>query len=540
MHLLPLLALLACTGTKPTDTGAIDDTAATGDDGGSDDGSDDGTGDDGTGDDGTSDDTGGATDDTGGATDDTGPPADDTGHTGVDTDPDDTGFSLALDRFEGDIDLLDADVRLAGERVGDAFGYNVSFPGDLNADGYDEIFIGAAGSDAGDLEAGAAYLWWGPVTATRPADARFLGEHLTAHDKLPVTGGDIDGDGWGDLLVGAFHDDGAGERAGTVYLLRGASRDSWTTDFDLGGADALVQGNEPETYLGVSTVSLGDTNGDGYGDFILGTHNDEAYLVMGPVSGTVAVGDVARTFTTSGWYRVGIANAGPGDINGDGLDDVMVGAPGGATAGQESGSVYVLHGPVDGDLLVDLEADAEIVGEEARQEVGHVLSGAGDVNGDGYNDLLPATRYYAEGDGNQDYWPAAWVVLGDGAGLSGQISLLDAQAKFTGEMTQEMFFVSEAGDMDADGFGDLLFGSMRAAIAQDSAAWLVYGPVSGAMALSDADARFDTAQATDLAGSSLVGGGDVDGDGVPELLIGAIGAEAGQGAAYLVEAPTAQ
>jgi hypothetical protein len=244
------------------------------------------------------------------------------------------------------------------------------------------------------------------------AQARWIGENAGDEAGWAVAAGDADGDGVDDVLVGAFGERSAGSNAGAAYLVLGPA--SGTTD--LSAADAKLLGENASDYAGYSVV-MGDVDGDGSDDLLVGatlhseggTRGGIAYLVLGPVHGTRSLYEAdARFIGEAANDRAGESVA-VGDIDGDGIEDVLVGAPLGDTAGSDAGAVYLVHGPASG--RVDLaDADTRFTGVDADDWAGASVA-AGDVNGDGIKDILVGARQ-ADPDGTAV--GAAYLVYGVG------------------------------------------------------------------------------------------------------------------------------
>jgi hypothetical protein len=315
-----------------------------------------------------------------------------------------------------------------------------------------------------------------------------------------------------------------------------------TIALDLSRADAKLVGEEPDDHAGYSVSGAGDVDGDGHADLLVGAYENDAggphagaaYLVRGPVTGTLdlSLADAKLVGDNAFGYEAGYSVSGAGDVDGDGHDDLLVGAEGDQEGGGfEAGAAYVVQGPVTGTLDLSL-ADAKLLGEEEYDLAGFSVSGAGDVDRDGHDDLLvgaPRPTY----DG-ATYAGAAYLVLGP---VTGTLDLSLADAKLVGETSADFVgvCVSGAGDVDGDGRDDFLVGSEY----ENGTAFLVLGPVTGTIVASSADAELRGEDDDhNSASSSVSGAGDVDADGHADLLVGAPWGGRGEaGVAYLVLGP---
>ncbi|MFH1467174.1 MAG: MopE-related protein, partial [Pseudomonadota bacterium] len=230
----------------------------------------------------------------------------------------------------------------------------------------------------------------------------------------------------------------------------------------------------------------------------------------------------------------GAAVAGAGDVDGDGLDDLLIGAPGSSASATLGGAAYLVLGapsPLGGSLL---DADARFTGAYAAMQAGTAVAGVGDVNGDGFEDLAIGAPYatcYAYQGGEVD------LVLGGATPVDVDLALADAAWGGTGRGDLAGFSVAGAGDVDGDGLDDLLIGVPfdDGGGTDAGAACLVLGaatPASGP--LSGADACYCAGTAGDVAGVAVAGAGDVDGDGLSDVLIGAPDGGSIDGMIYLV------
>ncbi len=325
-----------------------------------------------------------------------------------------------------DTDLLTPPAGVArfwGADSGDLLGYSVA-SGDVNGDGFDDLILVAHGGDStGNTrgQAGEVYLIYGNSTSWGDADlltppsgvTRFWGADVGDSLGFSVASGDVNGDGFDELILGTVFGDSTGNsrfEAGEVYLVYGKSG-QWT-DTDLLTPPAGVArfwGADVSDILGASVAS-GDVNGDGFDDLILGAYTGdstgnsrsdagEVYLIYGKSSQWVDTdlftppSGVARFWGADGGDNLGSSVA-SGDVNGDGFDDLILGAYAGDSTGNsrpDAGEVYLIYGKstpwTDTDLLAPPSGVARFWGADGGDDLGSSVA-SGDVNGDGFDDLI--------------------------------------------------------------------------------------------------------------------------------------------------------
>jgi len=375
---------------------------------------------------------------------------------------------------------------LVGDAPGDRFGAALAGIGDVDGDGCADFVVGAPQADPNGTSSGIARVFSGRdgrVLCTFAGDSAF--DSLGA----AVAGaGDVDGDGTPDVLVGAPRGEPA---AGSAQVYSGRSGALLMTFSGAGAGERFGQ----------SVCGIGDADGDGRGDLAIGAPLSDA---VGESSGRVelrsgATGALLFALHGEPFDRFGTSLAAAGDLDGDGRADVLIGAPLSDAGAFNAGSARV-HSGRDGSLI------AAFHGAGAGDQLGQWVAGAGDVDGDGRPDVLLGIP---GADANGIDSGAAELR----SGATGALLLRVAGS----EEGAYLGTVAGLGDVDADGRPDLALGaaSTPALGPESGSALLVRGPPG-----SPAAALFGRG-AYDWFGASLAGVGDADGDGWPDLAIGA-------------------
>ncbi|MEM1057474.1 MAG: integrin alpha, partial [Bacteroidota bacterium] len=410
---------------------------------------------------------------------------------------------------------------LPGQTSNDEFGTSVAGAGDVNGDGYADLIVGAPENDAGGLNSGRAYVYFGGPGSGVTPDLILTGE--TSGDNFGAavaSAGDVNGDGYDDVIVGAPESNGRGLNAGRAYVYFGGP----TADAI---ADVIIAGSFLDQ-LGTSVSGAGDVNGDGFADVIVGVPFDDvgasnsgrARVYFGGPS-MDAFADLTLTGTTENG-NLGASVSGAGDVNGDGFADVIVGETGGGTTNE--GRAYVFFGGSSADAVADLT----LVGESMGDLFGESVSGAGDMNGDGFTDVIVGARNNDAGAGNAG---RAYVFFGGTA----PDAIADLVLTGTGTTDQLGDSVSGAGDVNGDSYDDVIIGvpfDDDGGINSGGAHVYFGGPVPDAVA----DLVLTGVADFDDFGVAVAGAGDLDGDGLADLAIGAPEADpngASSGAAYV-------
>jgi hypothetical protein len=281
------------------------------------------------------------------------------------------------------------------------FGYAVSSAGDVNHDGFDDVLIGANTYALGQVNEGAAFLFYGSASGLSPLpdwsyesnqDAALLGSSVSA-------AGDVNHDGFDDVLVGAPVFDEGQVDEGMVFIFHGSS-----SGLSL-SANTLLQSNVQGAWFGHSLSSAGDVNNDGFTDIIIGApryfdevsgqeYEGSAFVYHGSLSGIQAV-PAWRYESNQIWANFGWSVAGAGDVNNDGFDDVLIGAPLYDYDQPDEGAAFVFRGSP---LGVVLWPEWRGEGNQATTQYGWSVATAGDTNDDGCADVLTGAPEYMKDD----------------------------------------------------------------------------------------------------------------------------------------------
>ncbi|MBK9225887.1 MAG: FG-GAP repeat protein [Ignavibacteria bacterium] len=377
-----------------------------------------------------------------------------------------------------------ADVIMTGEFTGHNFGSSVSGAGDVNADGYSDVIVGAY---AASVYTGKAYIYFGGSSMNNIADVNMAGENSNDNFGYSVSGaGDVNGDGYQDVICGAY---GYNSDFGRAYIYFG----SVTMD---NVADVSMYGGAFLDYFGASVSNAGDVNDDGYSDVIVGAYGynsltGRAYIFYGGASMN-SIPDVTMTGeTTNNVFGYSVSEA--GDVNGDGFADVYVGAYGYSSA---KGRAYLYYGGTNMNNAVDIF----MTGEDTFSYFGYSVSGGGDVNGDGFADLIAGAYGFNSNIGR------AYVFTNTMTGEDiPDVTMTGGSNKTFGAS------VSNAGDVNHDGFNDVIVGEPGI-----NGAYIFYG---GEIVNNVADVILSGVSIDTSFGASVSTAGDINGDGYSDVII---------------------
>jgi len=453
------------------------------------------------------------------------------------------------------------------------FGRSVNNAGDINQDGYDDIIIGSFKENTNQ---GKVYVIYGGSTysdlnlSTTTLDPATTGFAITGNAQYDCfgysvnTAGDINKDGYDDIIVGAYNKSSG---TGAAYIIYGratsllANIDLENEDLDPATTGLVLYGGTTGDHFGFSVSTTGDVNNDGYDDIIIGACNRNSqqgavYIYYGEETSTIEASQTLSSYTVitgadqGDNFGYSVSNA--GDINRDSYDDIIIGAV--QTAGK--GIVYVIYG--DSSLLAtDLENDSlnvyttgfTITGPEQGSMFGFSVSTAGDVNNDGYDDII-CGAYGANNEIGVTY-----VIFGKSSGqlanidlsTTGSIASTSTGFYIKGNAQGDHFGVSvgNAGDINNDGYDDIIIGT-DTKNDYTGAVYVFYGKSTTntqSIDLASSTENLDSESTgfiirgktvSDHFGFSASTAGDFNGDNKTDLIIGAFNVDNSVGAAYLL------
>ena len=449
----------------------------------------------------------------------------------------------------------------------DRLGTSFSGAGDVNGDGFDDFLIAAPTTNPD----GRVYVVFGGAdvvnsgglnpTSLNGSNGFFInGEGRgTNFGSALSSAGDVNNDGFDDILIGAPSADFPAPFLGRSYVVFGgtnvgASGSVETRNLNGSNGFILTSSSRQRQGIGASVSDIGDINGDGIDDFIVGAPGDspsgggtgQTYVVFGQ-NGARSVGSLDLVglngnngFSILGFDasdgrggRSGSSVSSAGDVNGDGINDLIIGAPSATSDGiRSAGESYIVFGGSGigsgGSLSLSSLNGSNgfaIQGVNRNENAGEAVSGAGDINADGFDDFVigvPSADPNDVSNAGQSYV----FFGGSSVGSSGSIKLSDINGRngfvingvrsFTGSGRT----LSEAGDFNNDGIDDLLVGG------GNDSAYVVYGDrdigTSGTLELADLNGDNGTAffLRGSFAGRSTSGIGDFNGDGIDDIVAG--------------------
>jgi hypothetical protein len=398
-----------------------------------------------------------------------------------------------------------------GNQASSRFGFSVATAGDVNGDGYSDVIVGAYGYDNGHTDEGKAWVYLGSAAGLAAASAWTTEANQTTalYGVAVGTAGDVNGDGYSDVVVAAQLYDGGESDEGGAFVYLGSATGLATT------ANYILQANEVGAQLGVSAAAAGDVNGDGYDDVIVGEllwgPLDQGAIIVFYGSSAGITGSGRAINGTEADSRFGNCVATAGDVNGDGYSDVVAGAYHHTNGQTEEGKAVVYLGSATG---ITTTPAWTVESDQANALYGLSVSTAGDVNGDGYADVVVGGVRYDAGQVDEG---KAFLYLGSAAGLSTTAAWTAESNQIGAEFATS---VATAGDVNGDGYSDVLVGAplLDNGQADEGRVFLYLGSAS---ALSASPPWAQSGQPLDELGTSVSGAGDVNGDGYADVIVGA-------------------
>lgn len=374
--------------------------------------------------------------------------------------------------------------------------------GDVNADGYMDVAIGAP--DAGEASQGAVYILYGQAERIDQVVfsdlATLTGEEAGDQLGSVVAGlGDINADGYDDFALTAQYHDTGDNNPGTVYLIYGQAADYTNQTV---ASRPRWYGADDNDHAGVSVAGVGDLNSDGYSDWAVGAtwHNDRSggiYLLYGQATAFTTSYDLSDQPFFAGTEDFDYAGSAlaAGDVTGDGVSDMIVSAPRYDGSERDVGAVYTIPGRTAAYSSTSLSSFSSVTGATKRERIGSSLA-VGEITGDSVNDIIIGVPYSD--------------TAGDNAGI---VYVNSTATTITGGSAGDLFGKSLAwlGDVTGDGVNDLLIGAPSELDPQAGSAWLH----------STAQDTLLTGEVVSDRAGMIVTGADLNGDGQNELLISA-------------------
>ncbi len=416
-----------------------------------------------------------------------------------------------------------------------SFASSVAGAGDVNDDGFDDLVVGGISYDGGQGAAGAAFVFPGGPAGiasgtSATAAATVVSAQVDANFGSSVADDvDVDGDGYDDLVVGASRYDTTQPNAGAAFVFKGgpagiASGTSAT-------AATTLTSDQTNGGFGAKLAGAGDTNGDGFDDIAVGayaysagqTEEGAVFVFLGSPAGVANSSSATASATLQSDQAsslFGASVAGAGDVNGDGFDDLVVGAQQYDAGQEDEGETFVFLGSPTGIASAAPSTAATVLqSDRVIMNFGQFV-GAGDLNRDGYSDVIVGTEGFTSG---QLLEGGAFVFLGGPAGVSSGTIATAASVLQTDVENAFLGPVAYAGDVDGDGFGDLIVGApfYDSPQTDGGAVYFFRGTSDGISGFPPPRATLLGDQLESSLGWSIAGAGDTNGDGFDDVVVGA-------------------
>ena len=353
---------------------------------------------------------------------------------------------------------------------GTNYGESIGSAGDVNGDGYFDVVVGAPRFSNGEENEGAVFVYYGSPSGLDTSPSWIMeGNQAHAFFGASVsTAGDVNKDGYADVVVGASYYDEGETNEGKIFVYLGSASGLAKTPY------FTAQSDQVNAFFGKSVSSAGDVNHDGFGDIVVGapgydhgqTNEGRAYLYLGTYGGmTQAAAWTGESNQADASFGNSVACA--GDLNGDGFSDVVIGANRFDDKMSNVGKLYVYMGSANG---FSLYPDWTMTGNQIDGNLGISVNAAGDINGDGYGELIAG----AYSNNVQDPIGNVFIYYGSRTGVSTN-SIILTKHNYPG--VNLGLSVATAGDINGDGYADIMAG-----VSQSGQEWkltLVKGSAKG-------------------------------------------------------------
>jgi hypothetical protein len=380
-------------------------------------------------------------------------------------------------------------------------GFSVANAGDVNGDGFSDVLVGAPEASNGQANEGLAFLYYGSANGLAAMPDLNLEMNIASarFGYSVATAGDVNGDGYADVVIGAPEAGGTGR----AYIFQGGPGGlSSTPVLTLNGAAA--------SRFGHSVSTAGDINSDGFSDVLIGAPSAGNLSVhLGSVLGlTTTPHELLPNPQVGSNYGWAVATA--GDVNGDGYSDIVVGAPDYTNDQAGEGVAFVYHGSEDGLVLPFVR---RLERNQAGARFGYSVAGAGDMNGDGYFDVVVGAPRWTVGQALEG---AITYYLSSSTG----VPAVGVSIESNNNGWQLGSSVAEGGDINGDGYAEMLVGAPYATNghSEEGRVFIYHGrpggPFSGALSLWEPNVIGRRAS------WAVAGGGDIDGDGFSDVIVG--------------------
>jgi len=426
----------------------------------------------------------------------------------------------------GDVPLANADT-LVGAASNDRAGWDTAV-GDVNGDGHDDLLVGAPTNDSGGADSGGAYLFYGPINRSdlslADADVTFEAESPGDYAGFAVEIGDLNNDSRADIAIGAPLTNTNGYASGTTYVVYGGDLpDTVRLKF----ADAAFAGSAGDR-AGWSLATAENVTNGTRGLLVGAPQHDGAardagavHLVHMPRTGGFNLTRANATYLGEAEGDHAGSAVAAADVNNDSVSDVLVGARGNDSVAPDAGAAYLEYGPQFNGTSLLVNAPVKFRGPDAQAQAGFSVADAGDLDGDGRDELAVGAPFADRGAAET----GAAYVAGDG-NLSRTVNLsteADAALPGAGAGDAAGWDVAGAGDVNGDGHGDLLVGAPHnnSTVGSTGAGYLLYGSqIAPRHPLTGAHAKLRGNETGDLAGYA-VASGNLDNDSETDVFVSA-------------------